>query len=282
MRKHFLIPVLVGILALSAAQAFAQSATVVLRSGERVQAEVMDLGRALNLRVNGAPRSVPVGDVVLLDFGGDGRNISTEELTKANAAGAYVIMRNGEEFNASLRDLMGKPLVALFSNGRRANLSDVARIYMSSVSNVAGFPNLSTGTSGTPTPLPAPDRPSQAPPRARSVVVPSNVQWTNTGVNVSRGQSVRFEPSGEIRLSFNGDDIARPAGALSNRHAGNAPIPTIPVGALIGRVNNGQPFSIGDPTQAFQMPENGRLFLGVNDDHVADNSGNYVVRIWEP
>jgi hypothetical protein len=30
------------------------------------------------------------------------------------------------------------------------------------------------------------------------------------------------------------------------------------------------------------MPEDGRLFLGVNDDHVADNSGNYVVRIWEP
>ena len=151
-------------------------------------------------------------------------------------------------------------------------------------SNVAGFPNLSTGTSGSPQPLPAPapDRPSQAPPRARSVVVPGNVQWTNTGLNMSRGQSVRFEPSGEIRLSFNGDDIARPAGALSNRHSGSAPIPTIPAGALIGRINNGQPFSIGDPTQAFQMPENGRLFLGVNDDHVDDNSGNYVVRIWEP
>ena len=57
---------------------------------------------ALSLRVNGAPRSVPIGDVVLLDFGGDGRNISTEELTKANAAGAYVVMRNGEQFNASL------------------------------------------------------------------------------------------------------------------------------------------------------------------------------------
>jgi hypothetical protein len=112
--------------------------------------------------------------------------------------------------------------------------------------------------------------------------VPSNVQWTNTGINVSRGQAIRFDPSGEIRLSFNGDDIARPAGALSNRQSSNAPIPTIPAGALIGRVNNGQPFSIGDPAQAFNMPENGRLFLGVNDDHVADNSGNYVVKIWEP
>ena len=30
------------------------------------------------------------------------------------------------------------------------------------------------------------------------------------------------------------------------------------------------------------MPDNGRLFLGVNDDHVPDNSGNYVVKVWEP
>ena len=30
------------------------------------------------------------------------------------------------------------------------------------------------------------------------------------------------------------------------------------------------------------MPDNGRLFLGVNDDHVQDNSGNFVVKIWEP
>ena len=26
------------------------------------------------------------------------------------------------------------------------------------------------------------------------------------------------------------------------------------------------------------MPADGRLFLGVNDDHVGDNSGNYVVK----
>jgi hypothetical protein len=117
---------------------------------------------------------------------------------------------------------------------------------------------------------------------ARTVVVPSNVLWSNTGINVSRGQSLRFEPSGEVRLSFNGDDRGRPSGAMSFRHSDKAPIPTVPVGALIGRINNGQPFSIGDTTNSFQMPADGRLFLGINDDHVADNSGNFVVRIWEP
>jgi hypothetical protein len=279
MRKQFLIPVMVGILALGAAQAFAQTATVVMRNGDRVRADVRDMGRDFVFHVDGQVRHVPLGDVVLLDFSGDGRNIPVEELTRANAANGYVIMRNGEQFNASLKDLMGNPLIAVFTNGRRANLSDVSRVYFGSVSNVAGFPSLGTGTSGTP---PPPDRPSDAPLRARSVVVPGNVQWSNAGFSVRRGQRIRFEPSGEVRLSFNGDDISRPAGALSFRFAKTAPIPTIPAGALIGRVGNGQPFSIGDTTQVFEMPENGRLFLGINDDHVADNSGNYVVRVWEP
>ena len=123
---------------------------------------------------------------------------------------------------------------------------------------------------------------SAAPPNARTIVVPSNVAWTNTRINVTRGQHLRFEPSGEIRLSFNGEDIARASGPTKARHTDSAPIPSTPVGALIGRVGNGRPFSIGDTTTALDMPANGRLFLGVNDDHVADNSGNLVVKIWEP
>ena len=91
MRRQFLIPILVGVLALGAAQAFAQSATVVLRNGDRIQAEVRDMGRNLNLRVNGAPRAIPVGDVVLIDFTGDGRNISAEELNRANSANGFVV-----------------------------------------------------------------------------------------------------------------------------------------------------------------------------------------------
>ena len=126
------------------------------------------------------------------------------------------------------------------------------------------------------------ERRSNAPRWAQSVVVPSNIAWTNTRIQVTRGQWMRFEPSGEIRLSFNGDDVAVAAGAKSGRVSDKAPIPSIYVGALIGRVNSGKAFSIGDTTQAFQMPANGTLFLGGNDDYVRDNSGNYVVKVWEP
>jgi hypothetical protein len=123
---------------------------------------------------------------------------------------------------------------------------------------------------------------SAAPPHARSVVVPSNVEWTNTGINVTRGQPLRFEASGEILLSFSGEDVGRASGAVRARQNDKAPIPAMPIGALIGRVANGRPFSIGDTTNSVDMPANGRLFLGVNDDHVADNSGNFVVKIWNP
>ena len=279
MRKQFRIPVLVGILALGAVEAFAQSAAVVMRNGERVQADVMDMGANVSLRVNGQPRQVPIGDVVLFDFAGDGRNVALEEISKVNSAnGGYVVMRNGEQFNASLKDLIGKPLIAVFTNGRRANLSDVARIYTGSVANVPGFPTQSAAAQPAPIPQ-APNQPG-APANARSVVVPSNVQWTYSGLGVARGQVLRFEPSGEIRLSTNGDDISRAGGAMSGRRADRAPIPSIPVGALIARVGNGQPFPIGDLTNPIDMPDDGRLFFGVNDDHVQDNSGNYVVKIW--
>lgn len=123
---------------------------------------------------------------------------------------------------------------------------------------------------------------SAAPSHARSVIVPSNVEWTNTGINVTRGQHLRFATSGEILLSFSRDDVGRAAGAVQFRHSDKAPVPVTPVGSLIGRVANGRPFSIGDTKNAVEMPANGRLFLGVNDDHVADNSGNFVVKIWTP
>ena len=117
MRKQFFIPVMLGMLALSAVQAFAQSATVVMRNGDRVQATVIDMGRNFTLSVNGQTRQVPIGDIVLIDFAGDGRNVTLDEVNKVNAAnGGYVVMRNGEQFNASLQDFTGKPLVAVFSN----------------------------------------------------------------------------------------------------------------------------------------------------------------------
>ena len=293
MRKQFLIPVLVGLLALGATQVFAQSATIVMRNGDRVRADVVDMGANFTFRINGQEQQVSINDVVLIDFAGNGRNISPDEIAKANDASGngFVVMRNGDTFTSRLLDVTGIPSRGVFSGDRQINLSDISRIYLGSVRNIPDIAaNQTVDNQNQDRPWmreranrPSPyDRRSAAPPNARTVVVPANVAWTNTGLSVSRGQWLRFEPSGEIRLSFNGDDMATAAGAKSFRFAEKSQIPTIPVGALIGRVGNGKSFSIGDTTNAFQMPADGRLFLGVNDDHMPDNSGNFVVKVWEP
>jgi hypothetical protein len=296
MRKQFFVPIMVGVLALGATQVFAQTATVVMRNGDRVRAEVMDMGANFSLRINGQDQQVPINDVVLIDFAGNGRNISQDELNRANDASGngFVVMRNGDTFTARLQDITGIPSRGMFSGDRQIPLSDISRIYLGSVRNIPEISDNTNQTLDNANNNANPNRPyrgrgnrnqnmrTAAPAGARSVVVPSNVPWTNTGLNVTRGQWLRFEPSGEIRVSLNGDDTATAAGVRNFRLVDKAQIPTIPVGALIGRVNNGQPFSIGDTTQAFQMPSDGRLFLGVNDDHLPDNSGNYVVKVWEP
>ena len=56
------------------------------------------------------------------------------------------------------------------------------------------------------------------------------------------------------------------------------PIPNAPAGALVGRIDNGQPFLIGRNTSV-RMPANGTLFLGINDDNVTDNGGDFRVLI---
>jgi hypothetical protein len=274
MHKQLMIPALLIGLVLMTTQAFAQSGTVLLRSGERLNAEVLDMGADFTFRVNGRDRHFPISDVVLIDFTGDARNPPQAEVARVSNEGPMIVTRSGEMISGSLADLRGVPTQAELSNGRRVDLSNVARIYVSPVAGIGGIPHPPTSAEA-----PAPGTPA-APPGSRTVVVPGNVAWTNTGFNVSRGQRLNFQPSGEARLSFNGDDVATAAGAKSYRFADKAPIPSIPVGALIGRIGNGQPFSIGNPEGPYPMPASGRLYLGINDDHLADNSGNYVVHIW--
>ena len=49
--------------------------------------------------------------------------------------------------------------------------------------------------------------------------------------------------------------------------------------ALIGRIGNDM-FFIGDETGPVRMRSAGRLFLGVNDDVLTDNSGNFRVVVY--
>jgi phycobilisome linker polypeptide/uncharacterized protein DUF4214/EF hand domain-containing protein len=102
-------------------------------------------------------------------------------------------------------------------------------------------------------------------------------RWTDTGVDVRAGDMITFDADGTIRMSADQNDVAAPGGAVGGRRANEAPFPRQSAGALIGRVN-GRTFFIGDRRQV-RMPTAGRLYLGVNDDYLEDNSGDYQVRI---
>ncbi len=116
-------------------------------------------------------------------------------------------------------------------------------------------------------------------PASRTITVPSTQQWTPTGIRVQQGDRLQFQSSGEIQLRpANFNDRASVAGSLTQRLAPNAPLPKTLAGALIGRIDSGQPFGIGNQT-SIVAPASGLLYLGVNDDVLTDNSGEFRVAI---
>src|SRR3954471_10310202 len=106
--------------------------------------------------------------------------------------------------------------------------------------------------------------------------VAANLQWTPTGIRVNQGEVLRFSSSGEIHFSGNAADRAGVAGSPDHKFVGGAPLPGALAGALIGRIDNGLPFGIGDQT-TITAPASGLLYLGTNDDIVSDNSGQFQV-----
>ena len=105
--------------------------------------------------------------------------------------------------------------------------------------------------------------------------VESTDRWTDTGIYLRAGTTVIIAATGSITLS-NETDSAGPAGA--DRRAQNAPMPDQPAGMLIARVGNSAPISIG-ASRSFRVTREGRLYLGVNDDHLADNMGAFRVTV---
>jgi len=117
-------------------------------------------------------------------------------------------------------------------------------------------------------------------PASRTITVPANQQWTPTGIRVNQGDRLNFQSSGEIQIGGGSNNRASVAGSLSGRFVSGAPLPRALAGALIGRIDSGQPFGIGNQTSII-APAGGMLYLGINDDSVNDNSGQFnVVLSW--
>ena len=260
-----------GLLAGVAVQA-QQSATVVLRSGERVQGQLVDLGADYTLQVNGQERRIAPGDVAAIEFAG-GAQLNADWFSKLNSGQPIVVLRNGEIFAGRLADIhgagSGQYTIDTPSGRREVNGGDVAQLYFSvpagmAASNATGAVATS-GVQGTQL-------------ESGAISIAANQGWVNTGIRVRKGQMINFRVNGEIQLSGDANDRAVSAGSTSGRTVPGSPLPNALAGALIGRVGNGAPFGIGNQASV-SMPDNGVLFLGINDNTLTDNTGNFSVVI---
>ena len=112
-----------------------------------------------------------------------------------------------------------------------------------------------------------------------TINVGGTTRWADTGLHVFAGDSVRFQATGSVQMSTDANDMADPGGSRTRRLANDAPLPNRLAGALIGRIDDGAPFFIGDRAMALPMRQTGRLFLSVNDDYLDDNRGAFRVSV---
>ncbi len=114
--------------------------------------------------------------------------------------------------------------------------------------------------------------------RERDVSVDSWLGWKDTGIDVRGGQTLYFSATGRVRWGPGRQD--GPAGERNSPRNDARPIPGRPAAALIGRVGDtNEYFFIGDETGPIRVRASGRLFLGVNDDYLKDNTGSFRVTV---
>ena len=112
-----------------------------------------------------------------------------------------------------------------------------------------------------------------------AVIVTNRAAWIDTGIDVRAGDQIIINGTGTIRFSTRQADTAGPNGSPGHRAPLRAPMPNVDMGALVARVGNSAPFFAGTNQGNLRAPQTGRLYLGVNDDNLSDNSGEFRVGI---
>ena len=277
MMRRF-IPAIVVVACAAGSVLAAERATFILTNGERKSGEVVFHGGngnnfidgQLNLGDNGKEQSFPIDQVAVIDFTGGAP--ATVELMKVPASGQIVTTRDGNAIPGRFVNMVrGQTLLWENASGQQEQyaLRDVARIYLNTQAARTVFNY--NGPAGTPAVA------TSGTFAGRTVQVPANTAWVDTGIDVNVGDTVAFQASGEVAFGRSAGMTASPDGNASYHNA-RYPDPTVPVGALIGRVGaKGKPFGIGSQAQPLPMPASGRLYLGVNDNDLSDNSGAFTV-----
>jgi hypothetical protein len=269
----------VFVLSLSVSAVLAQgNVTVQLRDGTKVDGRIEEMlpDGTLFLRVSQHDqRRIPLGSIALIDRVGGASGLPDTELREAAGSEHLLLLSNGSSVKGQLTAIRGgqgsaqegQPRTFVFrvSDGseRHYEMAQVSRVYTGS------YPVGAIAGAASPALDPGIDTPG-------AIRVPASSGWVSTGRRVRRGDVIGFTTTGEVQLSDNPSDRARSAG--TPRTAPGSPLPSVYAGGLIGRIGNGAPFGIGDQASV-PMPNDGILFLAVNDDERGDNRGEFVVTI---
>ena len=173
--------------------------------------------------------------------------------------GEFIAYRNGTiEFEERRGSGGGRTI--------RVDRNEVARIEFDEdpYGGGGGFPGGGGGRSGM---------------RERTVNVVASAPWSDTGIDVRPGQTIYFQASGEVTWGPGRRD--GPDGERNSPRNQGRPMPNRPAAALIGKVGGGDDvFFIGNDTGPIRVRDGGRLYLGINDEVLNDNRGNFRVVVY--
>ncbi len=123
---------------------------------------------------------------------------------------------------------------------------------------------------------------STPPPAAPvSLAVPATASWTDTGVQCTAGAVLDIAATGTIvHNTANGNSAPPDGDQRAELHKYNVKgLPDANHGALIGSIDEQQPYFVVGASRSLTCPAAGPLFLGVNDAGVSNNSGAFLVTI---
>lgn len=243
------------------------SVTIHFRNGDTLPAMLVDLkADGFELLVRGESRMIPTDQVGMVDFGPP-VTVPAGALQNLSPADHLIVFRNGDTMLGQWLDVGGTSPLRLTIRGaggeRDLTSNEVARIYLARPSNIdAGDGSGGGGMQ-----------------EDGAIRVDAAQLWTDTSMQVRSGEYLRFDVTRAIRIDNSGGTVTADGVSGAGARPRGLPVPIMPRGGLIGRVGSGQPFAIGTAPEPIRMPANGRLWLGINELDVADNSGWFRVVI---
>jgi hypothetical protein len=138
----------------------------------------------------------------------------------------------------------------------------------------------SGGGTGTTAPPPPPMQ-TQKRQLRYELEIPSAQAWTDTGIDLFEGDTLRITAEGII--NYTSSKTCGPDGGKREWEDLIRALPVNDVGrgalvGLIGESGTAKAFLVGSRLEA-QVPARGRLFLGINDNNYDNNKGSFRVRV---